>query len=88
MRAAKACREKGAERIYVAASHGVFSTKANEVIADPVFDQVIITDSLPPFRLRADVVRDKVVVLDSAALFAAAIERLHTGGSIVELLEV
>ena len=88
MRAAKACREKGAERIYVAASHGVFSMKANEVIADPVFDQVIITDSLPPFRLRADVVRDKLVVLDSAALFAAAIERLHTGGSIVELLEV
>jgi len=88
MRAAKACREKGAQRIYVAASHGVFNTKANEVIADPVFDRVIITDSVPPFRLRADVLRDKLVVLESAALFAGAIERLHKGGSLVELLEV
>jgi len=88
MRAAKACREKGAQRIYVAASHGVFNTKANEVIADPVFDRVIITDSVLPFRLRADVLRDKLVVLESAALFAGAIERLHKGGSLVELLEV
>jgi ribose-phosphate pyrophosphokinase len=87
-RAAKACRAAGAKRIYVAATHGVFNAKANDVIADPVFEKVVITDSLPPFRLRAELVAEKLVLLDSAALFAAAIERLHTGGSLVALLEI
>ena len=87
-RAAKACRGKGARRVYVAASHGVFSAKANDVIAYPVFEKIVITDTLPPFRLRADLVREKLVVLDGAALFATAIKRLHDGGSLVELLQV
>jgi len=87
-RAAKACREKGARRVYVAASHGVFNAKANDVIADPVFETIVITDTLPPFRLRADLVREKLVVLDGAVLFATAIKRLHDGGSLVELLQV
>jgi ribose-phosphate pyrophosphokinase len=85
-RAAKACRGKGARWVYVAASHGVFNAKANDVIADPVFEKIVITDTLPPFRLRADLVREKLVVLDGAALFATAIKRLHDGGSLVELL--
>jgi len=87
-RAAKACRQNGAKRIYVAASHGVFAAKANEVLADPVFEKVIITDSLPPFRLAGDLVYNKLVVLDAAELFAAAIDRIHSGGSLVELLTV
>lgn len=87
-RAAKACREKGARRVYVAASHGVFNAKANDVIADPVFEKVIITDTLPPFRLRADLVRERVTILDGAGLFGAAIRRLHDGGSVTELLQV
>ena len=87
-RAAKACRAKGARRVYVAASHGVFNAKANDIIADPVFEKIVITDTLPPFRLRADLVREKLVVLDGAALFATAIKRLHDGGSLVELLQV
>jgi len=87
-RAAKACRKNGAKRIYVAASHGIFAVKANEVLADPVFEKVIITDSLPPFRLAGDLVYNKLVVLDAAELFAAAIDRIHSGGSLVELLTV
>jgi ribose-phosphate pyrophosphokinase len=87
-RAAKACRQNGAKRIYVAASHGVFTAKANEVLADTGFEKVVITDSLPPFRLTGDLVRNKLVVLDAAQLFAAAIDRIHRGGSLVELLTV
>lgn len=87
-RAAKACRVAGAGKIYVAATHGVFNVKANDVIADPVFEKVVITDSLPPLRLRAELVTEKLVILDSAAPFAAAIDRLHTGGSLVDLLAV
>jgi ribose-phosphate pyrophosphokinase len=87
-RAAGACRELGATRVFVAASHGIFVGDANRIVADPVFEKVVVTDTIPPFRLQPDVVRDRLVVLDAAALFAAAIERMHAGGSIVDLLEV
>lgn len=86
-RAAAACRAKGAARLFVAASHGVFATKATETLAGAGIEQIVVTDSVPPFRLGAELRRDRLVILDAAALFAAAIERLHGGGSLVELLE-
>jgi ribose-phosphate pyrophosphokinase len=58
------------------------------VLAGAVFEKIIVTDSLPPFRLPPDLARDKLVVLDAAALFAAAIQRIHRGGSLVELLDI
>ena len=80
-------RARGAARLCVAASHGVFSTKATECLAGAGFDEIVVTDSVPPFRLGAELRRDRLVVLDAAALFAAAIGRMHEGGSLVELLE-
>jgi ribose-phosphate pyrophosphokinase len=86
-RAAEACRLRGATKIYATASHGVFVGQASQVLAQPALDQVVITNTIPPFRLEPDVVKTKLVVLDAATLFAEAIKRMHTGGSIVELLE-
>lgn len=86
-RAAAACRAKGAAHIAAAASHGVFASKATEILAAAGLDEIVVTDSVPPFRLGAELRRDRLVVLDAASLFAAAIERLHGGGSLVELLE-
>jgi ribose-phosphate pyrophosphokinase len=85
-RAATACRQAGARRIQVAATHGAFMPEANAALADPAIEKVVITDSLPPWRIRPDLRRDKLVVLDAAALFAQAIERIHVGGSLVDLL--
>lgn len=87
-RAAEACRDAGATKVYAAASHGLFVGDANRVMADPAFDKVIVTDTVPPFRLEPDVAEEKLVVLDCAMLFAEAIKRIHSGGSIVELLEL
>jgi ribose-phosphate pyrophosphokinase len=86
-RAAKACRELGARTVYVAAAHGLFVGQANRVVADESCEQIVVTDTVPPFRLDPGIVRDKLVVLGAAALFAEAIERIHGGGSIVDLLE-
>jgi len=83
-RAAAACKALGAKRVYAAASHGVFVGAAGKVLADPALEQVLVTDSIPPFRLP---LQGKVEVLASAPLFAEAIRRLHSGGSLVELLE-
>jgi ribose-phosphate pyrophosphokinase len=88
LRAAHACRDLGAREVYAVATHGLFVDHAGEAIADDALAQVVVTDSVPPFRLDAAAVRAKLVVLDSATLFAEAIRRIDEGGSITELVEV
>ena len=85
-RAAAACKALGANRVYAAVSHGVFVGAAGQVLADPALDKVLVTDTIPPFRLPPTLVGSRVEVLASAPLFAEAIRRLHSGGSLVELL--
>jgi len=85
-RAAAACRAAGAKRVYAAASHGLFAGDANAILRAAAIDRIAVTDTVPPLRLDATLVQEKLTVLDSTRLFAAAIERIHAGGSIVELL--
>jgi ribose-phosphate pyrophosphokinase len=85
LRAAQATREHGAKGVYAAASHGLFIGRANQLLTDPALCEVVVTDSVPPFRLDPNA-QQKLVVLDAAALFAEAIRRMHEGGSVVELL--
>ncbi len=87
LRAATACRRNGARRVVVAATHGVLGSGANQVLADPVLDTLLLTNSIAPLRVDNPTVLDKLVVLDMAPLLAEAILRLHRGGSIVELTE-
>jgi len=84
--AAKACKKQGARQVFAVASHGVFVGHASAILAGPELDRIIVTDSIPPFRLDAALVAQKLVVLSAAGLFAEAIRRLHSGGSLVELL--
>ena len=88
LRAAEACRARGATTIYAAASHGLFVGDANTVLGHPALEHVVVTDTIPPFRLAPEVIASKLVVLDAAALFAEGIRRIHTGGSLVDLLEI
>lgn len=87
VRAARACRQRGARYVYAAASHGIFVGKADQTLADPALEQLVITNTIAPFRLEADAVRNKLSVLDAAPLLAEAIRRIHTGGSLAELME-
>src|SRR5262245_4651772 len=86
-RAARSCLARGAKTIYSAASHGVFSDKANQVLSTTALEKIVITDTIPPFRLDPDLARKKLAIVDAARLFAEAIERIHSDGSIVDLLE-
>jgi ribose-phosphate pyrophosphokinase len=86
-RAAVACRAAGAREVYAVATHGLFLSGASEVVADPSLTGVVVTDTVPPFRLVDEAVRRKVTVLPAAPLLAEAIRRLHTGGSLIELME-
>lgn len=84
--AAKRCREQGATHVYAAASHGVFVAKANQVVAADAFSGIVVTNTIPPFRLQPELVEKKLTILSAAGLFAEAIKRIHTGGSLVALL--
>jgi ribose-phosphate pyrophosphokinase len=86
-RAAAACKRLGAAKVFAAASHGAFNNAAAEVLADPALDKVLVSDSIPPFRLPPALLGERVEVLGCAPLFAEAIRRLHGGGSLVELLQ-
>jgi ribose-phosphate pyrophosphokinase len=84
-RAARACLDQGASRVFAAATHGLF-IGAHEVVAATSLESTVVTDTVPPFRLDPDLVAQKVVVLSAAPLFADAIKAIHSGGSIAALL--
>ncbi len=86
-RAVAACRARRARRILAAATHGLFNEKAGELLTNPALEQLVVTDTVPPFRLDATA-RGKLRVISVAPLFAEAIRRIHAGGSLVELMQV
>lgn len=88
LHAAAACREGGATKVYAAATHGVFVGNTNNLLSGTELDQIIVTDTIPPFRLDPNLARNKLTVLPAAPLFAEAIRRIHSGSSLVELLEI
>lgn len=85
-RAIAACRTHGARRVIAAASHGLFTAKAIDLLSDSSLEQLVVTDTVPPFRLDA-AARAKLRIISVAPLFAEAIRRMHGGGSLVELMQ-
>ena len=77
LRAARAAREAGARAVIAAASHGLFVGAAATAMADAALDRVVVTDSVPPLRLRGTAAANRIEVLGCAPLFAEAIRRLH-----------
>lgn len=85
-RSVKACAAAGAKGVIAAATHGLFSGKAPEVLADETLQEIIVTNTVPPFRLEGTPVLQKTTVLDVAPLFGEAINRMHSGGSLTDLV--
>lgn len=86
-RAAKACRDHGAAKVFAFAAHGLFVGDASDVIRQSDLTQTFVTDTVPPFRLAPDLIGRNVCVLPAAPLFASAIRCCEGDGSITELLE-
>ncbi len=86
-RTVTACAERGAACVFAAASHGLFTGDAQRKLERlSSLEQLVITNTVEPFRLEGDFLAERVTVLDCAPLIGEAIRRLHTGGSLVELL--
>jgi ribose-phosphate pyrophosphokinase len=83
VRAAKSARAAGAARVLALVTHGLFMPGAEEMLGDPAIDQVITTDAVPPFRLKA--LTNKLVTVPCAPLLAEAIRRLNENRNLTDL---
>lgn len=85
VRAAEACHLRGASKIYAVATHGLFVAGAEKLLSNPYLEKVVVTNSLPPFRVDTDKHAGKLVIIDIAELLAKVIERMHSGDSVIKL---
>jgi ribose-phosphate pyrophosphokinase len=72
-------RAAGARSIHAGAVHGVLCGPAIERLREAPIDSVVVTNTV---RVTSEKQIDKLTVLTVAPLFAAAIERIHSGASV------
>ena len=77
-RAAVALKKAGARKVVACAAHGLFTGPAAQALADDSIASIVVTDSVPPFRLPlACGVRSKLTIASAAPQFALAIQACH-----------
>jgi len=81
--AAGLLKERGAEKIYVGATHGIFALQALERLAEAPIEEVIVTDTIPSSEQAKKI--DNIKVLSVAAMLGEAIKRIHRNESISNL---
>jgi ribose-phosphate pyrophosphokinase len=85
-RAAAACVERGAERVFLAATHALFNERATEVLGEAKVEQIVVTDTVGLPQPVLDGLKGRLVILGVTDIFAEAIRRCQSGESIVALL--
>jgi len=84
--AARLVKSRGAEKIYVGATHGVFASPALERLAQAPIEQVIVTDTIP---LTSQVAKLKnIKILSVAPMLGEAIKRIHRNESVSSLFNL
>ncbi len=76
-KAAKMIMDKGARSVRAACTHPVFSGNAYDTINNSIFEEILVTDTIPLHKPC-----EKVTVLSTAKLFADVIRRVHNHESI------
>ncbi|PSB54888.1 phosphoribosylpyrophosphate synthetase, partial [filamentous cyanobacterium CCP1] len=76
---AKLLRDTGAKAVYACATHAVFSPPAVERLAAGLFEEVIITNTIP---VPEEKQFDQLTVLSVANLLGEAIWRIHEDSSV------
>ena len=86
LRAARTCRAAGAVAVHAAATHAPFEPNAADMLGDPVFDSLAVTDTVTPDVECVRRLAGRMRVLPIANLLASAIGCLHGRGSLTALL--
>jgi ribose-phosphate pyrophosphokinase len=78
--AAKACREKGATRVFAAVTHGLFVSDAIEKLEESALELLLVTNTIAS----TDKIRGckKIATISVASLFGQAIDCILSAGSI------
>jgi ribose-phosphate pyrophosphokinase len=87
VRAAEACRMRGAIAVHAMATHGVFTKATGGVLATPLIDSILVTDTVSPERLDLGASRAKLSIVSIAPLVARAITVLHHDRSMAQMAE-
>ncbi|MDP1731896.1 MAG: ribose-phosphate diphosphokinase [Devosia sp.] len=82
LRAADACRRRGAKHVYVLATHGLFSSGSSELFSGSSIDRLVVSDSVAPFQVSPAETNGRLKIVTCAGLLGDAIRHLHGGGSI------
>lgn len=77
--AARALRSEGASKVIAFAAHGLFVGNACDTLADNSIEQIVVTDSVPSFRVadRTEL-RRKLKTVSCVRLFGQAIRESHS----------
>ena len=76
---ARLLRQEGANKVYACATHAVFSPPATQRLSGDLFEEVIVTNTLP---VPADRTFPQLTVLSVANLLGEAIWRIHEDSSV------
>jgi len=87
-RTAQAAKRAGAERVLALVAHGLFMQGSEEAVLHPAIDGLIVTDSIPPLRVKRGAMADKITTLSCAPLLAETVRRLHENLGFSDLLVV
>jgi len=83
--AAKLVKERGAEKIYVGATHGVLTEQALKQLGQAPIDEVVVTDTIP--RREESKKLGNMRVLTVSTMLGEAIKRIHKNESVSSLFE-
>lgn len=81
--AAELLKQRGARKICVAVTHGVFAGQALERLGKAPVDEVVVTDTIPLTEEAGKL--GKIKVLSVAAMLGEAIKRIHRNESVSSL---
>ncbi len=88
LEAVNVARDNGAACVEaVFGTHGLFVGKANEFLDNGFIKNIVVTDTIKPFRITNPSILSKITIIHTADLFAEAIRRTNKGESISDLIE-
>lgn len=81
--AAELVRQRGAKKIFVGATHGVFADQALQRLQKAPIDEIVVTDTIPIQEQKTK--SSNIKVLTVSAMLGEAIKRIHRNESISSL---
>ncbi|MCQ2555293.1 MAG: ribose-phosphate pyrophosphokinase [Clostridia bacterium] len=82
--AAKAVKDLGAKTVFAGATHAVLSGPAIERLKASVFEEIVLLDTVP---MGPEKITDKMTFLSVAPIFAEAMTRVFSNGSVSALFD-